>query len=89
MPRLAVFPPPISCYCNSRRVGQALPEYTRRVRLGEEPSVVLDSLRIDSLCCRVRMLTHKPTRLLRHDDTELGVTSIGPKKGTKRRVTTS
>ena len=46
---------PVRCFTCGNLVAQKYGEYTNRVKAGEDPAVVMDSLNIKRYCCR-RML---------------------------------
>lgn len=49
---------PIRCFTCGKIVGDKWEEFARRVKSGEEPSEVLDSLGIRRYCCRRMLLSH-------------------------------
>ena len=48
---------PVSCFTCGNLVADKFEEYQNRVKSGEEPAKILDSLGIDRYCCRRMMLT--------------------------------
>jgi len=49
---------PIRCFTCGALIGDKWEEYTRRVKDGEDPGKVLDSLRVTRYCCRRMLLSH-------------------------------
>ncbi|MFX1564979.1 MAG: DNA-directed RNA polymerase subunit N [Promethearchaeota archaeon] len=49
---------PIRCFTCGRLVADKWEEYSRRVRQGEDPAVVLDSMGLKRYCCRRMLLSH-------------------------------
>lgn len=49
---------PVRCFTCGRLVGDKWEDFTRRVKAGEEPGEVLDSLGIKRYCCRRMLLSH-------------------------------
>lgn len=49
---------PVRCFTCGRLVGDKWEDFTRRVKAGEEPGEVLDSLGIKKYCCRRMLLSH-------------------------------
>lgn len=49
---------PIRCFTCGRLVADKWEEYSRRVRQGEDPGAVLDSMGIKRYCCRRMLLSH-------------------------------
>jgi len=49
--------PPVRCFTCGAPLGHLWEEYQRRVRQGEEPGKVLDSLGVKRYCCRRTLLT--------------------------------
>ncbi len=49
---------PVRCFTCGRLVGDKWEDFTRRVKAGEEPDEVLDSLGIKKYCCRRMLLSH-------------------------------
>lgn len=49
---------PIRCFTCGRLVADRWEEYSRRVRQGEDPTVVLDSMGLKRYCCRRMLLSH-------------------------------
>jgi len=48
---------PVRCFTCGNLVADKFDEYQNRVKSGEEPAKILDSLGIDRYCCRRMMLT--------------------------------
>jgi len=48
---------PVRCFTCGNLVADKFEEYQNRVKSGEEPAKILDSLGIDRYCCRRMMLT--------------------------------
>jgi len=48
---------PVRCFTCGNLVADKFDEYQNRVKSGEEPAKVLDSLGIERYCCRRMMLT--------------------------------
>ena len=48
---------PVRCFTCGNLVADKFDEYQNRVKSGEEPAKILDSLGLDSYCCRRMMLT--------------------------------
>ena len=48
---------PVRCFTCGNLVADKFDEYQNRVKSGEEPSKILDSLGIERYCCRRMMLT--------------------------------
>jgi len=48
---------PIRCFTCGNLVADKFDEYQNRVKSGEEPAKILDSLGIERYCCRRMMLT--------------------------------
>jgi DNA-directed RNA polymerase subunit N len=49
---------PVRCFTCGKLIGDKWEEFARRVKTGEEPSGVLDSLEIKRYCCRRMLLSH-------------------------------
>jgi len=49
---------PVRCFTCGRLVADKWEEYSRRVRQGEDPSAVLDSMGLKRYCCRRMLLSH-------------------------------
>lgn len=49
---------PVRCFTCGRLIGDKWEDFTRRVKAGEEPGEVLDSLGIKRYCCRRMLLSH-------------------------------
>ncbi|MEB3774662.1 MAG: DNA-directed RNA polymerase subunit N [Desulfurococcales archaeon] len=49
--------PPVRCFTCGAPLGHLWDEYQRRVKQGEEPGKVLDSLGVKRYCCRRTLLT--------------------------------
>ncbi len=49
--------PPVRCFTCGAPLGHLWEEYQRRVKAGEEPGKVLDSLGVRRYCCRRTLLT--------------------------------
>ena len=49
---------PVRCFTCGKLIGDKWEEFARRVKAGEEPSEVLDSLGIKRYCCRRMLLSH-------------------------------
>ena len=48
---------PVRCFTCGNLVADRFDEYQNRVKSGEEPAKILDSLGIERYCCRRMMLT--------------------------------
>ena len=48
---------PVRCFTCGNLIADKFDEYQNRVKSGEEPAKILDSLGIDRYCCRRMMLT--------------------------------
>ena len=48
---------PVRCFTCGNLIADKFEEYKNRVKSGEEPSKILDSLGIERYCCRRMMLT--------------------------------
>ncbi|MBE0519855.1 DNA-directed RNA polymerase subunit N [Candidatus Bathyarchaeota archaeon] len=49
---------PVRCFTCGKLIGDKWEEFARRVKAGEEPGEVLDSLGIKRYCCRRMLLSH-------------------------------
>ncbi len=49
---------PIRCFTCGKLIGDKWEEFARRVKKGEDPKRVLDSLGITRYCCRRMLLSH-------------------------------
>ena len=49
---------PVRCFTCGKLIGDKWEEFARRVKAGEEPGGVLDSLGITRYCCRSMLLSH-------------------------------
>ena len=49
---------PVRCFTCGKLIGDKWEEFERRVKAGEEPGEVLDSLGIERYCCRRMLLSH-------------------------------
>ncbi len=49
---------PVRCFTCGRLIGDKWSEFARRVKAGEEPGEILDSLSIRRYCCRRMLLSH-------------------------------
>jgi len=49
---------PIRCFTCGKPVAQLWEEYQKRVKKGETPGKVMDSLGIERICCRGLFLSH-------------------------------
>ena len=49
---------PVRCFTCGKVVGSAYPEYNTRVKSGEDPKAVLDSLGFERYCCRRMIVSH-------------------------------
>ena len=49
---------PIRCFTCGRLIADKWEEYSRRVRQGEDPDIVLDSMGLKRYCCRRMLLSH-------------------------------
>ncbi len=49
---------PVRCFTCGKLIGDKWEEFARRVKAGEEPGEVLDSLGIERYCCRRMLLSH-------------------------------
>jgi DNA-directed RNA polymerase subunit N len=49
---------PIRCFTCGRLVADKWEEFNRRVRQGEDPATVLDSMGLKRYCCRRMLLSH-------------------------------
>ncbi len=49
---------PIRCFTCGALIADKWEEYARRVRQGEEPKSILDSMNLKRYCCRRMILSH-------------------------------
>ncbi|MFX0169850.1 MAG: DNA-directed RNA polymerase subunit N [Candidatus Hodarchaeota archaeon] len=49
---------PIRCFTCGRLIADKWEEYSRRIRQGEDPAEVLDSMGLKRYCCRRMLLSH-------------------------------
>jgi DNA-directed RNA polymerase subunit N len=49
---------PVRCFTCGRVIASDYEKFVERVKKGEDPKEVLDSLGIDRYCCRRMILTH-------------------------------
>jgi DNA-directed RNA polymerase subunit N len=49
---------PVRCFTCGKLIGDKWEEFTHRVKAGENPSEVLDSLGVKRYCCRRMLLSH-------------------------------
>ncbi|NIO37513.1 DNA-directed RNA polymerase subunit N [Candidatus Bathyarchaeota archaeon] len=49
---------PVRCFTCGKLIGDMWEEFARRVKAGEEPGDVLDSLGVTRYCCRRMLLSH-------------------------------
>jgi DNA-directed RNA polymerase subunit N len=49
---------PVRCFTCGKLIGDVWEEFARRVKTGENPGKVLDSLGIKRYCCRRMLLSH-------------------------------
>jgi DNA-directed RNA polymerase subunit N len=49
---------PVRCFTCGRLIGDVWEEFARRVKTGEDPGDVLDSLGVRRYCCRRMLLSH-------------------------------
>lgn len=49
---------PIRCFTCGALIADKWEEYARRVRQGEEPKTILDSMGLKKYCCRRMLLSH-------------------------------
>ena len=49
---------PIRCFTFGRLVADKWEDFSRRVRQGEDPGAVLDSMGLKRYCCRRMLLSH-------------------------------
>jgi DNA-directed RNA polymerase subunit N len=49
---------PVRCFTCGALIGDKYEEYVKRVRRGEHPKDVLDSLGVQRYCCRRMLLSH-------------------------------
>ncbi|MEM2321056.1 MAG: DNA-directed RNA polymerase subunit N [Candidatus Bathyarchaeia archaeon] len=49
---------PVRCFTCGKLIGDKWEEFARRVRAGESPEKVLDSLGLTRYCCRRMLLSH-------------------------------
>jgi DNA-directed RNA polymerase subunit N len=49
---------PVRCFTCGKLIGDKWEEFAKRVKGGEEPSSVLDSLGLKRYCCRRMLLSH-------------------------------
>ncbi|MCK5107489.1 MAG: DNA-directed RNA polymerase subunit N [Nanoarchaeota archaeon] len=49
---------PIRCYSCGKPIAHLWEEYTERIKKGEEPKKVMDSLGLSRFCCRAQFLGH-------------------------------
>ncbi len=51
---------PIRCFTCGKPLAHLWEEFERRVKAGEDPKKVLDSLGVKRYCCRKTLLSHVP-----------------------------
>ncbi|MEM1514997.1 MAG: DNA-directed RNA polymerase subunit N [Candidatus Bathyarchaeia archaeon] len=49
---------PVRCFTCGKLIGDKWEEFARRVKAGEHPGKVLDSMGITRYCCRCVLLSH-------------------------------
>lgn len=49
---------PIRCFTCGALIADKWEEYSRRVRQGEDPKAILDSMGLKRYCCRRMLLSH-------------------------------
>jgi DNA-directed RNA polymerase subunit N len=49
---------PVRCFSCGKLIGDKWEDFTRRVKRGEDPKKVLDSLGVTRYCCRRMLLSH-------------------------------
>ena len=49
---------PVRCFTCGKLVGDKWEDFATRVKTGEDPSNVLDSLNVTKYCCRRMLLSH-------------------------------
>ncbi|HVP15883.1 MAG TPA: DNA-directed RNA polymerase subunit N [candidate division Zixibacteria bacterium] len=49
---------PVRCFTCGKLIGDKWEEFTQRVKAGENPGEVLDSLGVKRYCCRRMLLSH-------------------------------
>ncbi len=49
---------PVRCFSCGKLIGDKWEEFARRVKTGEDPKTVLDSLEVTRYCCRRMLLSH-------------------------------
>jgi DNA-directed RNA polymerase subunit N len=49
---------PVRCFTCGKLIGDKWEEFSRRVKSGENPGKVLDSLGLTRYCCRRMLLSH-------------------------------
>jgi DNA-directed RNA polymerase subunit N len=49
---------PVRCFTCGRLVADKWEDFSRRVRQGEDPAAVLDSMGLNRYCCRRMLLSH-------------------------------
>lgn len=49
---------PVRCFTCGRLIADKWEEYSRRIRQGEDPVTVLDTMRLKRYCCRRMLLSH-------------------------------
>ena len=49
---------PVRCFSCGKLIGDRWEEYAKRVKAGQDPGVILDSLGITRYCCRRMLLSH-------------------------------
>jgi len=49
---------PVRCYTCGKVIGSSYNGFLNRVRMGENPEAVLDSLGIERYCCRRMIVSH-------------------------------
>jgi DNA-directed RNA polymerase subunit N len=49
---------PVRCFTCGKLIGDKWEEFTSRVKAGENPGEVLDSLAVKRYCCRRMLLSH-------------------------------
>ena len=50
---------PVRCFSCGKPIGHLWEEYDERVKKGEDPGKVLDSLGVERYCCRRMFISHK------------------------------
>ena len=49
---------PVRCFSCGKVIGDKWEDFSRKVKAGEDPKLVLDSLEVTRYCCRRMLLSH-------------------------------